>query len=61
MPASQHCVSLDIRCEQYIGLGPTYQCICSGENDESVISLPILFDEFGDIVPFYRSACAHVV
>jgi hypothetical protein len=34
----------------------TYEGVGSGENDETVVGLPVLFDELGNIIPFWISA-----
>jgi hypothetical protein len=35
-----------------VSVRKTYEGIGSGENNEAVVGLPILFDELGNIVPF---------
>jgi hypothetical protein len=39
-----------------VAFGLTYKRISTREDDESIISLPILLDQLCDIIPFYESA-----
>lgn len=38
--------------------GKTYERVGPGQNDEAIVLLPVLFHQFGDIVPFWPVSAA---